>query len=883
MSLQAGTRIGAYEILDLLGAGGMGEVYRARDTRLDRTVAIKVLQGHLALDDDIRQRFEREARVVSSLNHPHICTLYDVGHQDGMDYLVMEHLEGESLADRLARGPMPLPELLKTAVEITDALDRAHRQGLVHRDLKPGNIMLTKSGAKLLDFGLARVTLPSRSMSDLSSPTMSRPITAEGTIVGTFQYMAPEVIEGTEADARSDIFSFGAVLYEMATGRRPFEGRSQASLIAAILKETPRPISALVPLSPPALDRAVARCLEKDPDDRWQTARDLLLDLKWVGDAGSLAGVPAPVAARRKTRERLAWGLAAAGAVATLALGGLAVARAPRRPEPIQFFIPTPRSITAIGTPKISPDGRYVAFNAFDSTGISRIWLRPLGSLSAQPIPGTENAQRPFWSPDSRFLAFMADGKLKKVAVNGGLPQTVGETGSRGDGSWSRSGVILYDGSVSDSILKISAAGGVATPATRIDRAHGETGNAWPQVLPDGRHFLYLGLTTRAESTSLKVGDLRSAKTRVLMTGNLSRIEYVHPGYVLFVRDRALLAQPFDAGKLQFRGEPFPVVDDVAVGGGGAANAEFSASENGVLVFRGSEGAGTSRLTWVDRAGHDGQGVGDPGSYSDQVVSPDGKRIAVEAGTGSPDIWTVDISRNVATRFTFSSAQDYWPVWSPDGTRIAYASDQKGAFAVFVKPATGARAESLLSNVSFPIGPSDWSSDGRHLACVAQGTGGWDIWILPTGGGQARPLLATQFREFEPRFSPDGRWIAYSSNESGRREVYIQPFPGLEGKWQVSNQGGRDPEWRRDGKELFFLSPGGGMTAVDVSATAGATLELGTPRMLFQGVPVDDSPIGHNYAVSADGQRFLLRRPVREGELPATTVFMNWTSSFAKR
>src|SRR3989442_1298253 len=378
MGLNPGTRIGAYESLGLLGAGGMGEVYRARDTRLERTVAIKILQGHLALDDAIRQRFEREARMVSSLNHPHICTLYDVGHQDGMDYLVMEHLEGESLADRLARGPMPLPELLKTAVEVADALDRAHRQGLAHRDLKPGNIMLTKSGAELPDFGLARATPPTRSMSDLSSPTMSRPITAEGAIVGTFQYMAPEVLEGNEADARSDLFSFGAVLYEMATGRRPFEGRSQASLIASILKETPRPISSIVPLSPPALDRAVMRCLEKEPDDRWQTARDLLLDLKWISEAGSRAGVPAPVAARRKTRERLAWGLAAAGAMASVALLALAVSRAPRRPESVQFFIPTPRSITSIRTPKVSPDGKYVAFNAIDSTGASRLSLRPL-------------------------------------------------------------------------------------------------------------------------------------------------------------------------------------------------------------------------------------------------------------------------------------------------------------------------------------------------------------------------------------------------------------------------------------------------------------------------------------------------------------------------
>jgi len=881
MSLQPGSHIGNYEILGLLGAGGMGEVYQARDTRLNRTVAIKILQGHLALDGDVRQRFEREARIISSLNHPHICTLYDVGHEDGMDYLVMEFVEGESLAERLARGPMPIAELLKTGAEVADALDRAHRQGLVHRDLKPGNIMLTKSGAKLLDFGLARALPPSRSMSDLSSPTMSRPITAEGTIVGTFQYMAPELLEGGEADARSDIFSFGAVLYEMATGRRPFEGRSQASLIAAILKETPQPVSSLAPLSPPALDRTVMRCLEKNPDDRWQTARDLLLELKWVGE-GSRAGVPAPVASRRKTRERFAWGLAALGVLAAIGLGAVAVARAPRPPEPVQFFIPTPASILSVGSPKVSPDGKYLAFNATDSAGVSRLWLRPFGSLTTSPIPGTENAARPFWSPDSRYLAFMADGKLKKIAVTGGPIQTVGETGSRGDGSWSRSGIILFDNSSSDSIMRISAAGGVSTPVTRIDRSRGETGNAWPQALPDGRHFLFLALASRPESTALKLGDLRSGKTRVLMTGNLSRIEYVAPGYALFVRDRALLAQRFDTGKLELQGEPFPVVDDVAVGGGGASNAEFSASENGVLVFRGSAGEGLSRLTWVDRAGKDLQTLGEPGAYSALAVSPDGKRIAMEVGAGNSDLWTLETGRNVMTRFTFSPAGDYWPVFSPDGARIAYTSDQ-GGFGVWVKPATGARPESLLSRASVNIGPCDWSTDGRTIACMVQVGSQWHLWTQPAAGGPAQPFITGPFRFMEPRISPDGRWIAYSSNESGRREVYIQPYPGLGGKWQVSGQGGRDPVWRRDGKEIFYVSPAGALIAVGVVAPAGGALDLGAPRVLFTGVTVDENPIGHNYVASADGQRFLLKRKVRDRELPASTVFMNWTSAFARR
>jgi len=875
MNLTPGTRLGAYEIVGMIGSGGMGEVYRARDTRLERTVAIKVLQGDLALSPETRQRFDREARIISSLNHPHICTLYDVGHQDGMDYLVMEYLEGESLADRLQRGALPLPEITKIGMEIADALDRAHRQGLVHRDLKPGNIVLTKGGAKLLDFGLARMTGLEEAPRSLSSPTMSRPLTAEGTIVGTFQYMAPEQLEGAETDARSDIFSFGSVLYEMASGRRAFEGKSQASLIAAILREVPAPISSIRDVIPPAVERVILRCLEKNPDDRYQTARDVLLDLKWAAEAGSRAGIPAPIAARRKHRERLAWSLAGAGLAAALLLGGFTVMNRPPQPVPLRFFAPTPKGILLNDTPKVSPDGKYVAYNASDSTGRSCIWIRPLGSLTAEIVPGTDNARRPFWSPDSRYLGFMQDGKLRKVAAQGGPPQTICESQSAGDGTWSRQGVILFDGSPTDSIRMVNAGGGTPRAATTIDHARGEVGSAWPHFLPDGRHFLFLGLGNRPDDTTLKVGDTRSTKVVILAHGAFSRIEYVQPGYLLFARDRSLLAQPFDASRLRLTGDAFPVVDDVAVGGGVGSNADFSSSAT-TLVFRGGAAGRRMHLVWVDRAGKTLQEFGQPGEYYNVALAPDGRRVAATYGQENTDIWIVDPARSVNTRFTFDAGGDYTPVWSPDGSKIAFMSDRTTPTGIYIKQSSGAGAESLRFRLPVRASVTGWSRDGRFLVGIArQPNTTWDIWIFPLDGTrQPYPFVSGPTADVEPSISPDSRWIAYSSNESGRSEIYIQPLDGSGGKLQVSNQGGRDPHWRADGREMFYIAPGGDVTAVDV--TLGATLALGTPHRLFRQALDQIDPTGHYFDVSADGQRLLVRRDLDATDAPVTTVFVNW-------
>ncbi|HLN58315.1 MAG TPA: protein kinase, partial [Thermoanaerobaculia bacterium] len=561
MTLAAGSRLGPYEIQAAIGAGGMGEVYRARDTRLERTVAVKVLPEHLTSNEDLRQRFEREAKTISQLSHPHICALYDVGREGDRDFLVMEYLEGETLAARLDKGALPSEQLLRYGIEIADALDKAHRQGIVHRDLKPGNVMLTKTGVKLLDFGLAKFQAGARekAISEVSrlatQAQASQPLTERGTVLGTFQYMAPEQLEGGEADSRSDIFAFGAVLYEMATGRKAFSGKSQASLIGSILRDDPASVNEIAPMTPPALNRVIKTCLAKDPEDRFQTAHDAKLQLQWIAEGGSQAGLPAPVAARRKSRERLAWGVAAAAIVAAVLFGAGYVRRAPPKASPIRFEIPTPEGVTLIDAPKISPDGKLLAFNASDSSGRSRIWVRPLSALTAQPLAGTEGAARPFWSPDSRFLGFFADGKLKKIEVSGGPPQKICDYPTGADGSWSPAGIILFDGRAADPIQRVSAEGGTPAVVVKADASRKETAVGWPEFLPDGRHFLYMAQGQKTEDHTYRIGSLDSTESRALASAQ-SLVTYAPPGHLLFVRESTLVAQPFDAKAMKTTGEP---------------------------------------------------------------------------------------------------------------------------------------------------------------------------------------------------------------------------------------------------------------------------------------------------------------------------------------
>ena len=882
MTIPAGTRLGPYEIAAPIGAGGMGEVYRAKDTRLGRDVAVKVLPAHMSSSPELRQRLDREAKTISQLSHPHICTLHDVGHQDGTDYLVMELLEGETLADRLGRGPIPLDQALRIGIEIAGALDAAHRQGIVHRDLKPGNVMLTKSGVKLLDFGLAKLAAPSQVSQVTSIPTAlqeSHPLTSRGTILGTFQYMSPEQLEGKDADARSDIFAFGCVLYEMLTGRKAFSGKSQASLIGSIMTSEPAPISSIQPMTPPAVDRLVKGCLAKEPEHRWSTAHDVMLQLQWIAEGGSAAGLPAPVAARRRSREKLAWGVAAALLLISAALAWGFVRRAPQPPRVVRFEVANPPGVTTIDSPKISPDGKMLAFNATDAAGKTQIWIRPLNALTAQPLPGTEGTRRPFWSPDSRFLGFVADGKLKKIDVTGGPPTKICDVPTGVDGTWSPEGVILLDGTGPDPIYRIPAAGGTPVVAAKADPARKEVQVGWPEFLPDGRHFIYLAANQKQDQTAYRIGSLDSSETKPFAPAQ-SMLVYAPQGYLLFLKDRTLMAQPFDAKAVKTTGEAMPLAEQIGTDAVGLAR--FSISRDGVLAYRTGESGG--RLLWMDRSGKELDTLGDPADYQDPDFSPTGDRLAFDITDirgGKSDIWIRDLSRGVNSRFTFDPVNAFAGVWSPRGDYIVYTSDREGAFAIYQKATSGSGEEKLLLKSDVIVVPISFSPDGRFLAYQRQDPKtNWDILLLPMTG-EAKPVVlrATPFRDVVPRFSPDGRFIAYVSNESGRNEVYVQSYPGPGRTWQISTAGGGDPQWRRDGKELYYRALDQKLMAVEIRV--GDELEPGLPQVLFQ-TRVSTGLASTKYVPDRTGQKFLFVAPLGRDAMTPTTVVLNWFAGLGK-
>jgi Tol biopolymer transport system component len=892
MTLTPGTKLGPYEILAPIGAGGMGEVYRARDTRLDRTVAVKVLPRNLADNPELRQRFEREARAVSSLNHPHICVLHDIGRHEGIDFLVMEYLEGETLAARLAQGPLPLEQALQNAAQVADALSQAHRQGVYHRDLKPGNIMLTKTGAKLLDFGLAKLG-PAGLGAEAGDPTLSRALTQKGTILGTLQYMSPEQLDGREVDGRSDIFSFGVVLYEMVTGRKAFEGKGHASLIAAIMESDPPSLSSVQALAPAALDRLVRRCLAKDPDDRWQNARDVLLELVEVREA------PLPAVPARGAASARAWAPWVVAALAVALAVGMYFWPAPAPPvEAVRFQVALSEKTALFpqGAPVISPDARRLAA-VISAGGATQLWLRELDLLTGRLLPGTESTTgSPFWSPDSRSIGFFADGKLKRIAVSGGPAQTLCDAPNGQGGSWNREGVIVFTPSIREPLYRVAAVGGPSAPVTALDAANEEVSHRWPYFLPDGRHYLFFCRSAQAEKSGIFVGSLDSKDRRRLVAGDTS-VAFApsgggSKGHLLFRRDNALMAQPFDAARLSLGGDPYPVAEQVFFIPLNS-RAAFSVSETGHLVFlSGEASAGQEELLWFDRSGKQigSAGLG-RGTYHAFRISPDQKRVAfarLDPQVRATDIWLLDLVRGVPSRFTFHPSTEILPVWFPDGGRLVFSSLRTGSPSLYQKVASGDGEEQELLKSGLRGSPWDISPDGRFLlfSAVYERGAVRDLLVLPLQG-ETKPLRVVQsgFHKDLAQFSPDGRWIAYTSMESGSFQVFVQRSNAggdqqvAGGKWQVSTAGGSQPRWRRDGKELFYLASDRKLMAVPVKT--GESFEAGLPKSLFQ-TRISVATLYYGYDVTADGQRFLVNNLAEEAQVQSITVVLNWTAGLRR-
>jgi serine/threonine protein kinase/Tol biopolymer transport system component len=907
--LKVGEQVGVFEILGSLGAGGMGEVYRARDSRLDRVVAIKVLASHLSTRPEWRERFEREARAISALKHPHICVLYDVGRHDQLDFLVMEYLDGETLAARLEKGLLRFEEALRIAIQIADALDGAHRQGIVHRDLKPSNIMLTGSGVKLLDFGLAKLrgdvqqkhTAPG--MEALAAPAQSSALTAAGEILGTLQYMAPEQLEGKNADARTDIFAFGSVLYEMVTRQKAFEGKSQVRVMAAILEDDTKPLRSVVPGIPPVFDHVVKRCLEKSPDNRWQSARDVLHELRWAEESAKAPETETtPTRAHSSKRELLAWIAAAILLIAAAILTFVHFESAPPPSATTRFEVSPPPggTITAVGaSPRIaiSPDGTQLAFVA--SIGPAKppqIWIRRIDSVGARLLPGTDGAANPFWSPDNRTIGFASlDGQLKKIDISGGPAQAIyrppGSVSTISDGTWNSDGIILF-GTGDAGLQRISVDGGNATPVTTLDKTRLEDRHVWPRFLPNGRQFIYWAHSAKSENTGIYLGSLDSRETHFIMASEFAA-EFAPPNYLLFRREGALFAQSLNLKNFKLENEPLRVADRAGaltvVGRSGV-----SVSKTGVLVYwpLSNLPENESELEWYDRNGKKLTTVGHA-TYMGLDLSPDGKRVAVhlhDDRNGGGDIWILDLERGTTQRFTFDASQDNSsPVWSPDGSSIVFSSVRAGSFGLYKKPSNGVGSEELLFESKSAKVPMSWSPDGKSVLfweSSQQASG--DFWTLPLSGDKKpSPYLNSRFVKIFGQISPDGHWVAYTSFETGQPEIYVQGLPNLASKFQVSTSGGLAPRWRADGKELFFGDlTTGHLNSVTVE-TAGQSLQFGVPKPLFRITPgAFPNHLPFNpYAVSADGQRFLI--PQRqtasnvEAETPLTVV-LNWTYAIKK-
>jgi eukaryotic-like serine/threonine-protein kinase len=887
--LTPGTKTGHYEILATLGAGGMGEVYRARDTRLGRDVALKILPGSFARDGDRLRRFALEAQAVAALNHPNILAVFDVGEHDGSPFLVSELLEGESLRAVLDRGALPQRKTIEYGVQIAQGLAAAHEKGIVHRDLKPENIFITKDARiKILDFGLAKLAQPAGETAPAEHDlTRTSSHTAPGLVMGTASYMAPEQVRGQLADPRTDIFAFGAVLYEMLSGRRAFRRDTPAETMTAVLREDPPELSGATHPVSPALDRIIRRCLEKNPEQRFQSARDLSFAL------GALSGSDSTGAAKitdlpRKQPLPL-WMAAAAVLVAACAVTWF-VARKSSPPVRMQFAIPVPAEVSHIA---LSNDGTMLAFVApEENSGIPMIYVQRIGSPSATLLPGTEGASYPFWSPDAAYLAFYASNRLMKVPVSGGTPQFLASALDGRGGSWGTRGVIIYTPNVAISIWRVNADGTGAAPVTDAIFMKGEQTHRWPVFLPDGNHFLFWGgnfgglQDDPISGIYLSSLDKEKKERRLLL---LNRSSFQFDSGRLFYADgqRQLLSVPFDPSKALVSGSPAIVASPV-----GYQPSTYwtvlAVGQNGTIVYNTSTGAVLSALTWMDRSGKELGRVGEPGIIANPTISPDGRRVAVDISdqkANNVDVWLLGLADTGNSRFTFDPAEEVVGVWSRDGASVAYRGVPPSGLALFLKRASGLEREKAILEMggADDLVPNSWSADNKQILCTHLNSSGSRLDVVSVSDGHRTPFLTSTSNQTHGMISPDGKWAAYASDESGNSEIYVTTFPGAAGRWQVSRGGGEEPRWRADGKEIFYIGPKGMLTAVPVTATADS-FSTGNPTPLFQihGRAAISSTDIFTYDVSKDGQRFLVNRYVKPDNITPLTVIFNASADLAK-